>query len=230
MEIIPLHWDSKFFGLRIAKAIVTTPEEVFALSRQEGFLRDHYDLIYIFSDPGVELPFENAQLVDRKALFSLSAPKHYAVNPAIKRYISPIASNDLISLALVSGKYSRFRLDKNLPAGSYERLYTCWIEQSLKKNMATDVFCYLVDDVPQGLVTLNFHKGQGVIGLVAVSNDYQHQGIGIALIRHVISYVHEHQGKRISVATQMDNEPACGLYSRCGFTLESVTKIWHWWL
>ena len=230
MEIVPLHWDSDFFGLRIAKAVVALEEDILDLSRQEGNLRNHFDLIYIFSEPGFEIPFENAWLVDRKAVFSMSSPKNYEVNPSIASWNSPIASDTLISLALVSGKYSRFKLDESFPAGSYERLYTRWIEQSVNKAMATDVFCYMVDDCPRGLVTLDFHDGQGVIGLVAVDEGFQHRGIGKALIKHAISFVHELKGERLSVATQMDNEPACRLYSGCGFSLESVTKIWHWWL
>lgn len=230
MEIIPLHWDSDFFGLRIAKAVVASKEDIAALSRQEGDLRNHFDLIYIFSESGLEVPFENARLVDRKAVFTLNALVRYDANPAIMHWEYPIATDALISLALVSGKYSRFQLDKRLPAGSYERLYTCWIEQSVNKVLATEVFCYMMDGAPRGLVTLDLHDGQGVIGLVAVDEDYQHLGIGTALIKHAISYVHEHHGNRLSVVTQLDNEPACRLYSRCGFSLESVTKIWHWWL
>ena len=230
MEIVPLHWDSDFFGLRIAKAVVASEEDIVALSRQEGDLRNHFDLIYVFSEPSFEMPFENARLVDKKAVFSLGDFKHYEVNPTITSWNFPIASDALISLTLVSGKYSRFKLDDRFPDGSYERLYTRWIEQSVNKAMATNVFCYMADDAPRGLVTLDFHDGQGVIGLVAVDEDYQHRGIGKALIKHAISYVHELQGERLSVATQMDNEPACRLYSGCGFSLESVTKIWHWWL
>lgn len=229
MEIVPLHWDSDFFGLRIAKVAIASEEDFVALSRQKEELRRHFDLIYVFSELELEMPFENASLVDRKAVYTLTAPKSFVVDSAIKRWESPIASDSLVSLALVSGKYSRFKLDKNFPAGSYERLYTRWIEQSVNKSMATDVFCYMLDDAPRGLVTLDLRGGHGVIGLVAVDEDYRHRGIGTALIRHAISYVHAFHGERLSVATQMDNEPACRLYSGCGFSLESVTKIWHWW-
>ena len=230
MEIVPLHWDSDFFGLRIAKAIVSSEKDVVALSRQEEYLQDHYDLICIFSLPGLEIPFEKARLVDRKAVFSLSAPEHFEANPAITRWDSPIASDDLISLALVSGKYSRFKLDERFPVGSYERLYSHWIAQSVNKTIATDVFCYMTDGRPLGLVTLDCRNGRNAIGLVAVDGDYQHHGIGTALVKHVVSFVYENQGERLTVTTQLDNKTACRLYLKCGFSLESVNNIWHWWL
>ena len=96
--------------------------------------------------------------------------------------------------------------------------------------MATEVFCFMIDGNPRGLLTLDRRNEPSTIGLVAVDGECQHQGIGTALVRHAISYVHKHEGEWISVATQLDNEPACHLYSKCGLSLESVKKIWHWWL
>ena len=230
MEVFPLDWDSAFFQLRIAKAIVASEGDVKELYEQAGELRNQYDLVYIFSKPDLEIPLEQAVLIDKKAVFSLCNPGFFDINPHILCWEPSQGVESLIPLALVSGKHSRFKLDSSLPAGSYERLYTRWIEQSVNRVMATDVFCYMMDGIPRGLATLDFHDGQGVIGLVAVDDDYQHHGIGKALIRQVISYVHDLKGKRLSVATQIDNEPACRLYSGCGFSLESITKIWHWWL
>lgn len=230
MEIIPLPWDSEFFGMRIAKTSVASREDIAALSRQEGDLRNHYDLIYLFSEPDLDIPFDGARLVDRKAVFSSVDLGQAEACPAVVRWDSHETPDSLISLALVSGKYSRFKTDPRFPVGSYERLYTRWIEQSVNGAIATDVFCYMGEDRPRGLLTLDRHDENNVIGLVAVDENCQHQGIGTALIKHAVSYVHEHRGNRLSVATQFDNGPACRLYSRCGFSLESVTKIWHWWL
>lgn len=230
MNIIPLHWDSEFFAMRIAKASVASWEDIAALSRQEGDLRNHYDLIYLFSEPGLDIPFDGTRLVDSKAVFSATDLSQSEACPVVVRWESQEASDLLVSLALVSGKYSRFKTDPQFPAGSYERLYTRWIEQSVNGSIATDVFCYMKENRPRGLLTLDRRDDINVIGLVAVDENCQHQGIGTALIKHAISYVHQHQGNRLSVATQLDNEPAFRLYSRCGFSLVSVTKIWHWWL
>lgn len=230
MEIIPLPWDSEFFGMRIAKAFVTSREDIAALSRQEGALRNHYDLIYLFSEPDLNIPFDGVRLVDSKAVFSASDLSLSEACPAVVRWESHETPDYLVSLALVSGKYSRFKTDPQFPVGSYERLYTRWIEQSIKGSIATDVFCFMKENRPRGLLTLDLRDGRGVIGLVAVDENSQHQGIGTALVKHAVSYVHQHHGSCLSVATQLDNEPACRLYSRCGFFLESVTKIWHWWM
>ena len=230
MEIIPLDWDSAFFRLRIAKAIVASGDGVAELSELAGKLREQYDLIYIFSDPDLKMPLEQAVLVDKKAIFTLSDPGCFETDPHIACWGTSQGAESLVPLALVSGKYSRFKLDPRLPVGSYERLYTRWIEQSVSKAIATEVFCYMIDGFPRGLLTLDRRDDRNVIGLVAVDEEYQHRGIGRALVKHAISYAYKLQGKDLSVATQLDNKPACRLYSRCGFSLESVTNIWHWWL
>jgi dTDP-4-amino-4,6-dideoxy-D-galactose acyltransferase len=134
-------------------------------------------------------------------------------------------------LALVSGKYSRFKLDDGFPQGSFERLYSCWIEQSVNHTLATDVFCYMVDGIPRGLVTLDNNNGVGSIGLVAIHEEFQNCGIGTTMMRHVSHYMMQQQdGRRLSVATQLDNIPACRLYEKSGFAVESVTDYHHWWL
>ncbi len=230
MEIFPLDWDSTFFQLRIAKAVVASEEDITNLYALTEKLQERYDLIYVFSDPSLELSLEKAVLVDKKAIFSLSDPCRFDADPNIVCWEPSQGLEPLVPLALVSGKYSRFKLDERLPVGSYERLYTRWIEQSVSQAIATEVFCYMIDGRPHGLLTLDRRDDRNVIGLVAVDEEYQHRGIGRALVRHAVSYVNKHQGKNLSVATQLDNEPACQLYSKCGFSLESVTKIWHWWL
>ena len=120
MDIIPLDWDSDFFGLRIAKAVVSSEEDVVALSQRERVLRNHFDLIYIFSEPVIDILFDNVRLVDRKAIFSSNHLQENEDCPAIVQWKSPDATDSLVSLALVSGEYSRFKTDPRLPVGSYE--------------------------------------------------------------------------------------------------------------
>ena len=139
-------------------------------------------------------------------------------------------TDDLLHLALVSGKYSRFKLDRQFPAGSYERLYSRWIEQSVNHAMASEVFCYMVDGVPRGLVTLDNKNGIGCIGLVAIHEDFQKRGIGSVMMRHVVAYSIMSGLEKLSVATQLGNAAACRLYEKIGFEIESIIDVWHWWL
>lgn len=231
MNVERLLWDSDFFGLRIGRAFVGSIEDSCALSFLKDRLKSDFDLVYVFGNQGFEFSCEGAKLVDQKMVYSLSkySDSKHDENVIIWDCDKPV-TDALLHLALVSGKYSRFKLDNQFPSGGYERLYSRWIEQSVNHSMATEVFCYMVDDTPKGLVTLDLKEGDGTIGLVAISEDYQHRGVGTAMMRHVISYVEKQHCKKLSVATQYDNAPACRLYEKVGFRLESMTNVWHWWL
>ena len=230
MVITPLKWDSEFFQMRIAKVEVKTEAEIRVLAHLGDELRHSFDLIYLFAEPGVKIPLNGAKLVDKKIVYTMSSPLNGRLSSHIVQ-IAPYEPTDaIISLALKSGEYSRFRLDNSFAPGSFDKLYTHWIKKSLDLSIATEVFCYMINDLPSGLVTLERKENESSIGLVAVDTKHQHRGIGTALIQHIISFVEGYQDMPIFVTTQMDNKPACKLYSKCGFTISSAKDIWHWWL
>lgn len=231
MMIEKLQWDSDFFGLRIGRVEISSEEEGDFLVSQIAEVKKEYDLVYVFASHGCELYTANARLVDKKVVYSLTdATRSELCKDVVLWDVDKGVTDELLHLTLVSGEYSRFKLDDGFPQGSYERLYSRWIEQSVNHKMASDVFCYMIDKAPIGLVTLNIKNGIGSIGLVAIHEDYQHRGIGSAMMSHVIRYSVEKQVDKLNVATQLDNIPACRLYKKNGFEVNSVTDIWHWWL
>lgn len=226
-----LDWDSYFFKLRIAKAIITTDSDMDELISQQGYLSDNYDLIYVFSSPEVLAPMDNCSLVDQKVVYNIDLPSSCTGNEAnIIEYNNDFVSEDLRKLALESGEFSRFRLDERFPTGSYERLYTHWIEQSVNHINATEVFCYMIDGLPKGLLTLNRNVIPGEIGLVATDSLSRCLGIGSALLSFVKSFCSQKGMKSLSVATQRQNTPACHMYEKAGFIEDHCSNVWHWWL
>lgn len=231
MKVRKLDWDSEFFGMRIGRAEVSSEKDAVALVGQRDALKGDYDLVYIFEDHGLGFCLPKAKLVDEKVVYTLQDTSQSEFNNDVMIWDArQSVTEDLLHLALVSGKYSRFKLDNAFPKGSYERLYTRWIEQSVKLNMATEVFCYMHDDTPKGLITLDMKNGRGTVGLVAIHEECQNQGIGSLMMRHVIHYALQCRCEKLSVATQLCNVPACKLYEKNGFVIESVTDVWHWWM
>jgi len=231
MRIERLDWDSDFFGLRIGRVDIGSLEESAQLASQCSVIKNDFDLLYVFANHGLSFSASGATLMDEKVVYSLSDVS----DPLMDRDIIPWSadrgvSDDLLHLALVSGEYSRFKLDVRLPKGSYERLYSRWIEQSVNRVIASEVFCYLVDGVPRGLATLNIKNNIGNIGLFAVHEDYRQRGIGTALMQYAVHFAQELQLQELSVVTQLANVPACKLYEKCNFKVESVIDVWHWWL
>lgn len=231
MNIDRLDWDSNFFGLRIGRIAINTREESSLLASRYSAIEKDYDLLYVFATHGLSFLASGARLIDEKVTYTFHDNHEASQDSNIILWDSQWGvSGELLHLALVSGEYSRFKLDDKFPVGSYEHLYSRWIEQSVNHATASDVFCYMIDGVPKGLVTLSHKNGIGNIGLVAVHEDCQHRGIGTAMMHNVIHYSKEKQLQKLSVVTQLANTPACKLYEKSGFTIESISNVWHWWL
>lgn len=231
MEIRALQWDSDFFGLRIGRADLQTKADAFELRAVHEELKRQYDLLYIFDANAVGFEANGAQLVDEKILYSKPCEprKQYA---EVSFYQGTIPSDDLYRLALVSGGYSRFKLDERLPKGSYERLYNRWIENACPK-VGTNKQILLfkdVQNVARGMITIDYQGELGHIGLVAVDTDVQHQGIGGKIMSTLDGYLFERGIKTLEVPTQKANSDACRWYEKNGFTIQSVLPIYHWWL
>lgn len=226
-----LEWDSNFFDLRIGKTVVSSQLELNNLAKMQPRLSQGYDLIYVFAKKGLLAPDGSFSLVDQKTIFKTKIESVCGnINDNIIQFDDKYVTEDLLKLALVSGEYSRFRLDKRLTGDAYERLYSCWIEQSVKHIIATEIFCYMIDGKPKGLLTLNRQGMKGIIGLVATDPISQGNGIGGALLQYVKNFCANNGVIELSVTTQLRNKAACHLYEKAGFIMESCTDIWHLWL
>ena len=231
MEIRALQWDSDFFGLRIGRADIFTTEDALSLASQYNELKHQFDLLYVFDPNNVGFEANGARLVDEKILYSKPCEprKQY---PEISFYQAAQPNEDLYRLALVSGRYSRFKFDERFPKGSYERLYTRWIENACSKEGISKQILIFQDsqNAIKGMITVE-HSGElGHIGLVAVDPDTQHQGVGSVIMSTLDGYLYQQGVKILEVPTQKSNTNACRWYEKNGFVKKSVTPIYHWWL
>lgn len=231
METRILQWDSAFFGLRIGRVDLQTDADVVELKNYQEDLRQQFDLLYIFNLNNVNFSAEGAQLVDEKILYSKPCePRKQFSDVAFFQGATP--SDDLYRLALVSGGYSRFKLDEHLPQGSYERLYNRWIENACPREGTNKQILTFLDtnNITKGMITID-HQGElGHIGLVAVDADAQHQGIGGKIMSTLDGYLFKLGVKTLEVPTQKANTNACRWYEKNGFRIQSKTPIYHWWL
>ena len=231
MDIRALQWDSDFFGLRIGRADLQTKADALELRAMHEELKRQYDLLYIFDANAVEFEADGAQLVDEKILYSKPCePRKQYTEVSLYQGASP--SDDLYRLALVSGGYSRFKLDERLPKGSYERLYNRWIENACPREGTNKQILLFKDvqNVARGMITIDYQGEFGHIGLVAVDTDVQHHGIGGKIMSTLDGYLFERGIKMLEVPTQKANTDACRWYEKNGFVVQSKIPIYHWWL
>lgn len=231
MDIRLLEWDSDFFGLRIGRADIQTKADTKELLSRHNDLKRQYDLLYIFDANAVGFEAHGSQLVDEKVLYSKPCEPRKQ-HEEVSFYQGANPSTDLYRLALVSGGYSRFKLDVHFPKGSYERLYNRWIENVCPKEGTNKQILLYKDEynVARGMITIDYQDEIGHIGLVAVDTEMQHQGIGEKIMSTLDGYCYKQGVKTLEVPTQKANINACRWYEKNGFIAQSTTPIYHWWL
>ncbi|MBL7929257.1 MAG: GNAT family N-acetyltransferase [Bacteroidia bacterium] len=233
-----LEWDSNFFGFPIAliqKDVLGENELSMALSqlKNQGVKcvywpasAQHPELINFACK-------QNGKLVDTKILYSRSLAG-FTFTYAEKLYISPYTSDEpdvqLKQLALASGIYSRFLKDERFGSKNFEKLYLQWITDSVKKKIALEVFVSRFQNDFTGMITVGGKDGIGKIGLVAISEKYRGVGIGNMLMEYTLMWFNKKRYNKVEVATQKENQAACSLYAKFGFSPEKTYNYFHFWL
>lgn len=221
-----LPWDSSFFGLKIG--FVNWASNMSVHSIEQLAQASAYDLIYVFAPHttcGIDFKHVDSKVIYSK---SLGVGK---VNECVKIADVNIDCDALYRLALISGIYSRFKIDEKLPVGSYERMYKEWIKKSMSGDLADYIFVYRGQDGVNGMITVKLTDTTANIGLIAVDYDAQGRGIASKLIQTVENYLYRLGSiNTLTVATQLANHNACHLYEKNGFKISSITDIYHYWV
>jgi dTDP-4-amino-4,6-dideoxy-D-galactose acyltransferase len=228
-----LQWDSVFFENKIGKIDFnknTNLNELLNTAKNTG-----YQLIYGFCNENlfVEeniLNHFNGKLVDRKVLFEKIAEKTKEQTVAVSEYNDDLITPELETLAYESGRYSRFYLDDNFSKEEFYKMYKIWIENSIKRQIADHVFVVEENNQIIGMVTLKIGEEKGEIGLMAISPDAQGKGYGRALLSVCEKQLKTNNILKLEVPTQLNNKNACMFYEKCGFSIKSITNIYHFWL
>ncbi|CAM4423599.1 MAG: dTDP-fucosamine acetyltransferase [Legionellaceae bacterium] len=185
-------------------------ESQYAAESLNGFLADE-KITYLFDlkklNPNVSLPMD----------YSIS--EYEDIKPSI----------ELIELAYLSGKYSRFQQDPCFSSKQFQTIYRTWIENSVNKQIAKKNFVIKIEGYLAGMITLGEKQGNGDIGLLAIHEQYQGKKLGKALVTAAQHYFYSHY-QYCQVVTQKINIPACRLYESCDFSIKKVENFYHFWL
>ncbi|MBV8487065.1 MAG: GNAT family N-acetyltransferase [Planctomycetaceae bacterium] len=241
-DLVDLEWDSELFGFPVARIVQTNLDD----AAIQGALREaaRRGVRLAYWSPDAKRPVSEdllarwgGRLVDRRAVFqrSLEISEPLAPGlpgaPVVEEYSPGPASDRIITLSLLAGQYSRFRMDTSIPPGVFERLYTSWGMRSTTREIADVVLvARQADSGPVGLITGSIEGSCGVIGLVSVDPGFQRLGIGAALLRSVHDAFRSRGAAVSRVATQMQNRGACLLYQKAGYELIEDSSVFHFWL
>lgn len=230
MTITKLDWDSAFFGLNVARSVFDGDE----FSRQA---LSNFDVVYLFVDPNdavgnTRAKEMGAQLADEKVTYHKRTHRgNVAINASIASYRRTQTPLDeaVVNIGLQSGIYSRFNTDKRFGHDNFVRLYHEWMNRSIDREIACEVFVALNGNRVDGVITVGEKDGCADIGLLAVNEVARGQGMGQALVATVENYCVQHGYDELQVVTQKANAPACRFYEACGFVPLDVINIYHLW-
>lgn len=220
-----LEWDSSFFNRRIG---------LLGLNNGSPNFEDlnDWDLVYIICDEDftVDINKFNRTYSETKVVFSKMIIER---KEPIDENISVAEKNDnkkqIYNLALESGKFSRFNLDKNFKRREFKKLYYKWVDNSFNKEFADAVLVYKFENEIIGFVTYKISDDFATIGLIAISPLYQGKGVGRKLINAVEMELLNRQIEELRIPTQFQNEIACKFYMKLGYQIIEKKIINHFW-
>lgn len=241
--LLRLPWDSQHFGfavatIRDANLDDASLEAALLVAKQSGI-----HLAYWATDPQRQvatpvLRTYSGRMVDQKATFLADLTptlpdslETQAERFRILEYPKAPASEQLVSLAITAGRHSRFNVDPRIPKEKSETLYETWIRRSTLGEMA-DVVLTATDPGGEtvGMITVSKADAVASLGLVAVLDGFQRQGIGYSLVSAAHQWMIACGAKQARVVTQLDNTAACRLYKRSGYRLQNLQRYYHFWI
>lgn len=241
MMIKLLDWDTKFFGFKVGQLTLRELSEG-DINAYLNYLKDNnFRLVYILNSNKTEIPTKkniiyelnnrNVKLVDEKVIFEKLLNYSHDVESDIQAYSDSAEYREtLYKLAYLSGQYSRFKLDENFSSGKFEEMYKLWIDNSVNKKIADEIFVYQAEGNICGFVTIKIDQDIGKIGLISVDPKFQGLSIGRKLINSCEVYCYSNDVRSLEVPTQLRNKGAFDFYIKCGFNVKEVIEIYHLWL
>ncbi|HNW69194.1 MAG TPA: GNAT family N-acetyltransferase [Bacteroidales bacterium] len=232
-----LDWDSDFFGFKVASLFYSKPDVFLIKSSINKLKEKQYKLIYLIG------PAEISEISSNQFFIPIDIKYNYTIDLAdnLLHSVGELSTNvipyhesgkkeTMIKLALQSGDFSRFNIDKKFDVGKYEELYTTWIERSMRREIADEVLVYMNNSKILGFITLSALDGFGKIGLIAVDETERGKSIGRQLIYSSFQYFIKREIYKVFVATQGENINACTFYKKMGFILADKQYYYHIWL
>lgn len=225
-----LDWDSEFLEARVGA--IDYKDEMFEFES----LANSFDLIYFFTKSPFKFPiafteYFSVSITDEKLTYHKKILEANAPDESIRMLEKEfIPSEQVISIAIQSGVYSRFNVDKLFPKEKFRELYRLWCVNSINRKIAEEVFVYEFGGVIAGLITVGIKSGIPDIGLLAVDEVYRGKGIGHKLVAAVEYWaINQKKVNELQVVTQSANLPACIFYEKAGFHLQQKQYVYHCW-
>ncbi|HXI39476.1 MAG TPA: GNAT family N-acetyltransferase [Bryobacteraceae bacterium] len=230
-----LEWDSKFFGIRIARV---TGHRLDGDRTAEIALTVHdqsIDCLYFLADQEKETiqlaELQGFQLINVRVTLAARLLNMYAGtwNDDGIREAVPADIPALREIAGRSYNDSRFYQDGRFPVFLCDEMYRGWIEKSCH-GYADIVLVAEQDAQPAGYICCHLKDdGSGQIGLMGATGGMKNQAVVRQLVHHALCWFQEREVRDVTVVASGSNITAQRLYQRSGFLTRGMQLWYHLW-
>ncbi len=233
--IVPLDWDSAFFGFPIARVTATRVDEA-ALDAAAGACRAHgvrcaYLLLGADDARGSALAqAAGFVLRDVRVTLERSVPDAPAAAPASIAPARPEqhAALEALARAAFADAPTRFAADDGFPAERCRELYAAFLRRGLD-GAPERVALASADARGFAVCHLEREQGRGTIELLAVAPEQRGRGLGGALVEASLAVFADAGLRRAAAVTQAANVGSQRIHQRSGFRTSDAALWFHRW-
>ena len=225
-------WDTLRLGAKVGRIDYTSSLGREALEKLSPELAA-YDLIYLFSDEylGDEVSLGTFSGKEWGGRASLEINTNHDKRPLFAKVLEVVTLTELpseaIDILVLSGEYSRFSIDPEMPRFFMPMMYEEWGEGVLADENGEVVATKGARGEINGICCIKHGSSVSSIELIAVRKSCRGQGLGKFLIQSAIQKTIERRISKLMVNTQRINIPALSLYRSCGFHLVQEQYTYH---
>lgn len=228
-----LDWDSRFFGVSIARAVPSRVDRVTRDAILDWCRAEDIDCLYFLADEDAETMrvLEDAAFsrVDDRVTLELQPIPPVAPRQADTRTACQSDIAALRNIAAVSHYDTRFYNDRHFDRERCDELYRVWIEKSCQ-GWADHVEVVERNGHAIGYLTVHLHEPDSAsVGLVGVEPAYRRHGIGVHLMDGALAWLSGQSVTRVRTATQGRNLASQGFFQKAGFRLTGRAIWYHRW-
>jgi GNAT superfamily N-acetyltransferase len=219
--VVPLPWDSEFFGVSIATSRLVDDgfDHVRAEAAAQGI-----DCLYVFVPDARPAAVAaavrgGAQLVDLRLRLDLRGSVRM---PSGVRTARTDETERLRPFARRLATSSRFSSDPRFPEERIAAMYDIWLDRCIGEGVVV-----VPEDALAGFVGARIAGGAASVDLVFVDRPFRGKGLASRLVRAAVAQTGAGSG---TVVTQAWNVAAQRAYQDVGFRAASLEAILHLWL
>lgn len=227
-----LEWDTDYFGIRCAKAILHEPLSV----DEWKDLKQRFKKYQFVSIENRNSEPVNSQLLGKDTCAFLAD-----VNVQFKKKLGgsceeaenveifQALSRDENVIEIADFQYSKFKEDPQLAKRGGDQIYHQWIRNAFEKPYKYFELSRDENKQINGFILFSYADNACVIELIAVAKNVTHCGVGTKLFQTLEHVVSKLGYEEIRVGTQARNIVAVNFYHKVGCKQVGIHQVYHLW-